>query len=129
MKVNQISSNESFLKLKKIKNSRLIDVRTSFEWNSTGIPDLSSINKDVFLIEWEQYIDLNFERKFQNILLNNFDKKCHLFFVCKSGIRSNMAAKLALILGYINCYNILDGYDNYNKTNWKNILPTKKFID
>ncbi len=51
MEVIDINAKESFFKLKEIRNSNLIDVRSLLEWHSTGIPDLSSINKSVFLFE------------------------------------------------------------------------------
>ena len=127
MKVHNINSVESYLKLKKIKNSGLVDVRTSVEWKSTGIPDLSHINKSVLLIEWEQTINRSSINKFQEILISNFDKQCSLFFICKSGIRSKIAAELAIMLGYFNCYNIIDGFSNNKKINWKNMLPVMEF--
>ena len=126
MKVLDINVNEAFFKLQVVKNSHLIDVRSHLEWDITGIPDLSSLNKSVFLFEWEYEIKDSFKRKFQDMLINNFDKKSILFFICKSGVRSKYSANLALETGYNECYNIKDGYSNNNDLNWKNILPTKE---
>ena len=126
MEVIDINAKESFFKLKEIRNSNLIDVRSLLEWHSTGIPDLSSINKSVFLFEWEQNINQFFISRFQNMLSTNFEKTSALFFICKSGIRSKIAAHLAVISGYYYCYNISDGYFNKETSSWKNLLPTKK---
>ena len=126
MEVIDINAKESFFKLKEIRNSNLIDVRSLLEWHSTGIPDLSSINKSVFLFEWEQNINQFFISKFQEMLSTNFERTSVLFFICKSGIRSKIAAHLATISGYYYCYNISDGYYNKGTSNWKNTLPTKK---
>ena len=126
MKVIDINAKDSFFKLRRIKNSHLIDVRTPLEWNTTGIPDLSSINKSVFLFEWEQNINEFFISKFQKTVSINFERNSFLFFICKSGVRSKVAAHLASISGYNHCYNISDGYCNTGLSNWKNSLATKK---
>lgn len=126
MKVIDINAKDSFCKLREIKNSYLIDVRTLLEWDTTGIPDLSSINKSVFLFEWEQNINELFISKFQKMLSINFKKDSFLFFICKSGLRSRIAAHLASISGYNHSYNISDGYCNTGLSNWKNSLATKK---
>ena len=49
LNVKNITSVECFNKLSEISNSYLIDVRTEPEWEFIGVPDLSSINKKLYV--------------------------------------------------------------------------------
>ncbi len=128
MIISDIKLLDTFDFLSKNDNSYLIDTRSKEEWLSTGIPDLSSINKEAIFVEWSQIIDQNFIDYYENLLFRNFNKNDNLFFICRSGVRSLMAAKLALNFGFKNCYNVFEGFCNENDSNWKNKLPTKSFI-
>lgn len=48
-----------------------------------------------------------------------------LYFLCRSGHRSLMAANFMANIGYKNCYNIIDGFEgNLQNKGWKqNNLP------
>ena len=106
-------------------NSHLIDTRSDLEWKITGIPDLSSINKENNLINWGPVLDKNFFENYQKFLLNSFNQEDSLFFICRSGSRSLMATQLAIELGFNNSFNIYAGFDNENNQNWKKNLPVK----
>ena len=116
---------DAFDFLSKKVNSHLIDTRSDVEWKATGIPDLSSINKEANLINWGPVLDQTFFEQYKKFLLNSFDQKDSLFFICRSGSRSLMAAKFATEFSYENCFNIYDGFDNENNHNWKKNLPVK----
>lgn len=111
--VNSISSLKSWEILKQEKDSCLVDVRSSQEWNSSGIPDLSTIKKEVKLITLIDFIPTPHENEnFASELEKLAPKKnAKLFFICKAGGRSLKAAKIALNLGYQNCFNIVDGFE------------------
>ena len=51
--IKNISSQKCFEKLSTEINSQLIDVRTKPEWTYVGVPDLSSINKNVIFVSWQ----------------------------------------------------------------------------
>ena len=82
---------DAFNFLSKNLNSHLIDTRSDLEWKITGIPDLSSINKETKLINWGPVLDKNFFENYQKVLLNSFNQEDSLFFICRSGSRSLMA--------------------------------------
>lgn len=110
--VNNISTLKSWEILKKEKNSYLIDVRSPEEWQETGIPDLSSLNKDVKLLTFIYlsptiHENDNFIEDLESIFPN---KQSKLLFICKTGGRSLKAAKAALHHGYSNCCNVADGF-------------------
>ena len=125
MKPINIKAIDAFDFLSKKVNSHLIDTRSDIEWKSTGIPDLTSINKRTYLINWDPFIDQTFFEKYKKFLLTSFNQKDSLFFICRSGSRSLMAAKFAIEFGFEHCFNIYDGFDNENNQNWKKNLPIK----
>ena len=36
-------------------DTQLVDVRTQAEWVFVGLPDLSALNKETVLVEWERF--------------------------------------------------------------------------
>ena len=122
-----IKSIDAFDVLSTRVDSHLIDTRSDLEWNTTGIPDLSSINKETNLINWGPILDQSFFEQYKDFLLNKFNQKDSLFFICRSGSRSLMAAQFAIRFGFKNSFNIYDGFYNNNDQNWKKNLPVKFF--
>ena len=120
-----IKSIDAFDVLSTRVDSHLIDTRSDLEWNTTGIPDLSSINKETNLINWGPILDQSFFEQYKDFLLINFNQKDSLFFICRSGSRSLMAAQFAIRFGFKNSFNIYDGFYNNNDQNWKKNLPVK----
>ena len=120
-----IKATDAFDFLSKKDNSHLIDTRSDIEWNTTGIPDLSSINKETNLINWGPILDQSFFEQYKEFLLTKFNQKDSLFFICRSGSRSLMAAQFAIRFGFKNSYNVYDGFYNDNDQNWKKNLPVK----
>ena len=125
MNVININALDAFDYLSKEVNSYLIDTRSELEWKTTGIPDLSSINKETNLINWGPVLDQSFFEQYKKFLLIKFNRKDKLFFICRSGSRSLMAAQFALEFGFKNSYNIYEGFSNDNNKNWKKNLPVK----
>ena len=40
-----------------------------------------------------------------------------MLFICRSGVRSDGAARVALEAGYSNCYNVLEGFEGDKDAN------------
>ena len=110
--IKNISSRECFEKLSIEVNSQLIDVRTKPEWIYVGVPDLSSINKNVIFVSWQVYPEMRINKFFENqILESNIKKDNNLYFICRSGNRSNNAAEFLASRGFSNCFNVIDGFE------------------
>ena len=120
-----IKATDAFDFLSKKDNSHLIDTRSDIEWKSTGIPDLSSINKETNLINWGPVLDQIFFEQYKNFLLTSFTKNDNLLFICRSGSRSLMAAQFAIKFGFKNSFNLYEGFYNENDQNWKKNLSVK----
>mgnify|MGYP001291285553 FL=1 len=110
--IKNISSRECFEKLSIEVNSQLIDVRTKPEWIYVGVPDLSSINKKVIFVSWQVYPEMGTNKFFENqILESNIKKDNNLYFICRSGNRSNNAAEFLTSRDFSNCFNVIDGFE------------------
>jgi len=146
MQINQVKSYAAMDFISKNPNSSLlIDVRCEEEFNFVGICDLSNDSGHYLPLPWRIYptMDLNsqFTIELENYLEENFGElqkikgNINLFFICRSGARSNEAAHHFAGLGYENCHNVSDGFegdlDNCQKrsniSGWKfNKLPWKQ---
>ncbi len=96
--------------------SVLIDVRTRAEWAFVGLPDLEKIGKRVLTVEWqtspESRIDAAFPERLEKVLdAAGAGKDTELFFICRSGGRSRMAAEAMASAGYRQCRNVADGFE------------------
>ena len=119
MSVIQTSPFDAFEVLKNDKNSILVDVRTFEEFNFVGFVNPSAFDDRMILLPWQLYPEMSENSEFAtsleeavNHLLPNFDKeKVKIFFLCRTGGRSNAAAGYAVNLGYKNCYNITAGFE------------------
>jgi len=108
----EILANEAYQILKSDDNACLIDVRTLPEWAFSGLPDLSSINKEVKKISWRIYPQMNLNNNFFTQVESQVsDKNLKIFFLCKTGGRSLDAAIFCTENGYKNCFNITNGFE------------------
>ncbi len=90
----------------------LVDVRTRAEWSYVGVPDLTSLAKDVALVEWTSFPDGARNPAFlDEVGSASADKSAPVVFLCRSGVRSVAAAEAATAAGYTAAYNILEGFE------------------
>ncbi|MGF1454692.1 MAG: rhodanese-like domain-containing protein [Alphaproteobacteria bacterium] len=99
--------------LQKHKDAVLIDVRTKAEWMFVGVPDLSSLGNQLILLEWQVFPTMGMNRTFPEQLTKDLPdrKDVPLFFLCRSGARSQAAADVMAATGYAHCVNIADGFE------------------
>ncbi len=108
-----ISASESWTILESDSSAVLIDVRTPAEWSNIGRPDLSSISKTPTFVSWLVEPDMAINSKFAEEVegAGVTDKNAPIFFLCKSGKRSQDAACFMTKLGYKRCFNISNGFE------------------
>jgi rhodanese-related sulfurtransferase len=118
MSIQHIDSRQAYDMLRSDKNSCLIDVRTTEEFNLVGIVDASSFNNRMILLPWQYYRDGELNPDFLSIFttnLNNIFKEnlfdINLFFICRSATRSFYASNFIANNGYKKCFNINDGFE------------------
>lgn len=89
----------------------LVDVRTQAEWAFVGVPDLTSIDKQMVPIEWNSFPTGNLNDTFLQQLQEAVPQDSAVYFLCRSGGRSAAAAETATAAGWVRAYNILDGFE------------------
>ncbi|MGD1255261.1 rhodanese-like domain-containing protein [Mycobacterium seoulense] len=116
----------------------LVDVRTDDEWRFIGVPDLSSLGREVVFIEWNTS-DGRHNPNFTDELCDRVpdadaDAERPVVFLCRSGNRSIGAAEAATRAGITPAYNVLDGFEGHanpaghrGESGWRAIgLPWKQ---
>lgn len=87
----------------------LVDVRTNAERDWVGRVDVAPAQHAA--IEWNLYPGGAQNPQFLSQLAQLAEKDSVLLFLCRSGVRSQHAAKLATAHGYSNCFDILEGFE------------------
>jgi rhodanese-related sulfurtransferase len=108
-----ISAAEAWALLEKDPKARLVDVRTTAEWNYVGVPDLSSVGHEAVLVEWQAFPTMRVNPAFvaEAEQAAAAAKDAPVMFLCRSGVRSRAAAIAMTAAGYSRAYNIAGGFE------------------
>jgi rhodanese-related sulfurtransferase len=86
--------------------AHLVDVRTRAEWDYVGRVPGST------LIEWNTYPSGARNPAFLDQLQGSTeDRQTPVLFICRSGQRSDSAARVAAAAGYAMAFNVLEGFE------------------
>lgn len=131
-----LPSPDAWARLCENPDTVILDVRTQAEWNWVGIPDLSSLNKNLHCVEWVKFPGGIQNTEFlQHVTQILPDKNQEILILCRSGVRSKHAAIALSAVGYTKAYNISDGFEGdideqghrSQKNGWKyHQLPWKQ---
>ena len=101
----ELYPSEAYEILQSTPEAKLVDVRSRAEIDWVGhIPN--SVD-----IEWASYPNMKQNPNFMTQLEQQVEKEVLVLFICRSGARSHHAAALATQAGYVNCYNVLEGFE------------------
>lgn len=90
----------------------LVDVRTDAEWRFVGVPDLSTLARDVVYVEWNRTDGSHNDAFVDDLQASGVTPgERPVVFLCRSGNRSIGAAEAATAAGIGPSYNILDGFE------------------
>ncbi|MUL76562.1 rhodanese-like domain-containing protein [Mycolicibacterium sp. CBMA 226] len=92
----------------------LVDCRTDAEWRWVGVPDISSLGRDVVYIEWvsgDGKRNTSFVDDLRAAGVTPGERP--VVFLCRSGNRSIGAAEAATAAGIGPSYNVLDGFEGH----------------
>lgn len=91
--------------LQRAPGAKIVDVRSRAELDFVGrIPGAVEI-------EWKSYPGMKTNPAFLAELEHQVEKEALTMFICRSGARSHDAAIAAQQAGYIDCYNVLEGFE------------------
>lgn len=107
---------ETWARLQADPKAVLIDVRTKAEWAFVGVPDLSSLGRRVVMVEWQSFPENRVDAQFTDRLAaaltaSGASTDDALFFICRSGGRSRMAAETMAEAGFRHCSNVAEGFE------------------
>jgi rhodanese-related sulfurtransferase len=110
--VENVSAVSAWEALQLDPEAQLVDVRTDAEWNFVGLPDLSTVGKQVVPIQWQVYPTMARNDTFAEQLKEaGFTREHRIYFICRSGQRSFAAAQAAQAAGFPRAYNVADGFE------------------
>lgn len=106
-----LTPQEAYEVLQAAPGAKLVDVRTRAELDWVGrVPGAVEV-------EWNQYPGGARNPNFLAQLKQQVDPESLTLFICRSGGRSDMAAKAATEAGYRDCYNVLEGFEGDRDAN------------
>jgi rhodanese-related sulfurtransferase len=104
-----VTPQEAYALLQANPNARLVDVRTNAERDWVGRVAIAP--EQHLAIQWSLYPGGTQNPDFLQQLQQMATKDTPLLFLCRSGVRSRHAAKLATEAGYTQCFDILEGFE------------------
>ena len=111
-----ITSAEAWERLKGDPMAQLVDVRTAAEWTFVGVPDLTEAGRKAILVEWQVYPAMGRNASFEESVAERLKAAgatttTPVFFLCRSGARSQAAARAMTAKGFTKCFNVAGGFE------------------
>jgi rhodanese-related sulfurtransferase len=104
-----VTPQEAWALLQSSPHVRLVDVRTNAERDWVGRPALPDAQHGA--VQWTLYPGGTPNPDFATQLQQTADKEDVVLFLCRSGVRSRHAARVATELGYTQAFDILEGFE------------------
>jgi rhodanese-related sulfurtransferase len=104
-----VTPQEAWALLQADPSVKLVDVRTNAERDWIGRPAVPESQHGA--VQWSLYPGGAPNPDFASQLQQAADKGDTLLFLCRSGVRSRHAARVATELGYPNAFDILEGFE------------------
>ncbi|TQR86251.1 rhodanese-like domain-containing protein [Mycobacterium hodleri] len=130
-----ITPEEAWKLLAEDPEAVLVDCRTEAEWRFVGVPDVSSLRRDVVYVEWNRSDGSHNDRFVDDLVSAGVTPgERPVVFLCRSGNRSIGAAEAATGAGMAPSFNVLDGFEgnldaagHRGATGWKAVgLPWRQ---
>ncbi len=109
-----VNPGEAWERLAADPQAVLVDVRTRIELALVGGPDLSSLAHEPVCVEWMTQQGRNaafLEELTAALAARGAGPQTPIFFLCRSGGRSRMAAGELAAAGFERCYNVAEGFE------------------
>jgi rhodanese-related sulfurtransferase len=96
--------------------SLLVDVRTRAEWSYVGLPDLRPLGTAAALVEWQSFPSMAVNPAFVDEVRGELARRglpetAPVYFLCRSGVRSQSAAIAVTEAGLGPAYNVAGGFE------------------
>jgi rhodanese-related sulfurtransferase len=97
---------EAYTLLQSVPAAKLVDVRSNAEWNFVGVIP-GAVN-----VEWKTFPGMIDNPNFLEQLKHQVDPESLVMFICRTGARSDQAARAAAANGFSDCFNVTSGSDS-----------------
>jgi rhodanese-related sulfurtransferase len=104
-----VTPQEAYALLQSDPRVKLVDVRTNAERDWIGRPAVPETQHGA--VQWTLYPGGAPNPDFATQLQQTADKEDVVLFLCRSGVRSRHAARVATELGYTDAFDILEGFE------------------
>ena len=104
-----VTPTEAFTLLQQNAQVKLVDVRTTAERDWVGRVSVPAAQHAA--VQWNVYPGGTQNPEFLEQLAAAVSKDDVILFLCRSGVRSRHAAKFATEHGYMNCFDVLEGFE------------------
>ena len=113
-----VSPEDSWAILKESPDAVLVDCRTQPEWVFVGVPDLRSLGKETLFIPWQVFPAMQVNSEFVNqVKAGGAREDAPVLLICRSGNRSQLAAKQLTAAGFGRAYNVAHGFEGGHDEN------------
>ena len=109
--VAELSLTDAWSLLESNDRAVLIDVRTVAEWNFVGVPTVGEMERDIRFVEWTTFPGGGPNPNFVAEASANLDPDQPVLFLCRSGARSDSAARAFDGAGFTQTYNVTAGFE------------------
>ena len=111
-----IEPKEAWALLQSDPTAQLVDVRTAAEWTFVGVPDLGQVGRKAILVEWQVYPAMGRNASFEDGVAERLraagaTTTTPVLFLCRSGARSQAAARAMTAKGFTKCLNVAGGFE------------------
>ena len=96
---------EAWSLMQNLPDAVLVDVRTAAELQFVGMVP------NALCIEWRTYPGMQINPDFTGALVRQVVSGSTLMLMCRSGVRSDEAARAAMRAGFSTVYNVLEGFE------------------
>lgn len=104
--------------LERNPKAMLIDVRTDAEFSFVGVPDLSSLSRNVWFVSWKLFPGMEQNASFVEEVNTRIAESGadELLLLCRSGVRSMQAAQALVSAsaaggGVVKAWNVAEGFE------------------
>jgi rhodanese-related sulfurtransferase len=124
MAIPDITPAQAWDLLKNEPKAVLIDVRTIGEWDSVGIADVSSLEREMRLVQWISQPGAIPNENFLAEASEGLSPDTPIALLCRSGARSQAAGTVMAEAGFTQAFNIIGGFEgSAQAAGWKTVLP------
>jgi rhodanese-related sulfurtransferase len=111
-----IEPKEAWALLQSDPKAQLVDVRTAAEWTFVGVPNLGQVGRKAILVEWQVYPSMGRNASFEDGVAERLQAAgatatTSVLFLCRSGARSQAAARAMTAKGFTQCFNVAGGFE------------------